>query len=133
MSNSFFESLPALLKFKSTTGLNIDTSSDSVCGLILEKKILYNLKSKCVELFKEEKVIENGYYKKTKNGLYVEEIVSYFVLPTRYGEIDLDTIMLKIERIKSSDLKGIYESLIDEGIDVFIRKVYPRIGIEKNK
>ena len=128
MSNSIFDSQPALLKFKSTTGLGMDTSTNSVCGLILEKKIIYHLKTKCIERYKLEAVIKNGSVVKDLKNKIVKENVAYYSLPTLWGELELETIQFKLEKIKSSDLKGLYNLLIEKGVDIFVRKIFPKIN-----
>lgn len=127
MSNSIFDNHGALLKFKSTSGLGMDTSTNSVCGLIIEKKIIYHLRSKSIERYKLEAVIENGSVVKDLKNKIVKENVAYYSLPTLWGEIELEYIQLKIERIDSSDLKSLYNLLLEKGVDMFIKKVFPKI------
>ena len=116
---SIFDSESAMLKFKSLSGLGMDTTSDSVSGYILEKKIMSQLKT----LSKEVIINEKQYDHNTSD--YEKVDVKYYIIDTIYGKLDIFKMLYKIQKTEPNKLKILYGILLEEGVDKFTIRLYP--------
>jgi hypothetical protein len=116
---SIFDSESAMLKFKSLSGLGMDTTNDSVSGYILEKKIMSQLKT----LSKEVIINEKQYDYNTSD--YEKVDVKYYIIDTIYGKLDIFKMLYKIQKTEPNKLKILYGILLEEGVDKFTIRLYP--------